>query len=63
VEFGVPLKLSAVYDRLLRLGLSCLKPRARYRKNRPSAWLGPAPENGSTDNGNSLTVQAIMIVA
>jgi transposase len=45
-EFGVPLKLSAVYDWMHRLNLSCLKPRPRHRKNDPAAaaaWLGGAP--------------------
>ena len=46
VEFGVPLKLSAVYEWMHRVGLSCLKPRPRHRKNDPAAmagWLGRAP--------------------
>jgi transposase len=37
VEFGVPLKLSAVYEWMHRVGLSCLKPRPRHRKNDPQA--------------------------
>jgi transposase len=36
-EFGVPLKLSAVYDWMHRLNLSCLKPRPVHRKNDPEA--------------------------
>jgi len=46
VEFGVPLKLSAVYEWMHRLGLSCLTPRPRHRKNDPEAmktWLDQAP--------------------
>ena len=45
-EFGVPLKLSAVYEWMHRVGLSCLKPRPRHRKNDEQAmndWLGRAP--------------------
>lgn len=45
-EFGVPLKLSAVYDWMHRVGLSCLKPRPRHRKNDPQAmkdWSRRAP--------------------
>jgi putative transposase len=46
VEFGVALKLSAVYEWMHRVGLSCLKPRPRHRKNDPAAmqaWLDQAP--------------------
>lgn len=46
IEFGVPLKLSAVYDWMHRLGLACLNPRPRHRKNDPAAmsdWLDRAP--------------------
>jgi transposase len=46
IEFGVPLKLSAVYDWMHRLGLACLSPRPRHRKNDPAAmsdWLDRAP--------------------
>ena len=46
VEFGVPLKLSAVYEWMHRVGLSCLKPRPRHRKNDEQAmktWLAQAP--------------------
>jgi transposase len=45
-EFGVPLKLSAVYEWMHRVGLSCLKPRPRHRKNQEEAmkaWLDHAP--------------------
>jgi transposase len=45
-EFGVPLKLTAVYEWMHRVGLSCLKPRPRHRKNDKQAmndWLERAP--------------------
>lgn len=45
-EFGVSLKISAVYDWMHRVGLSCLRPRPRHRKNDPPAmeqWLEDAP--------------------
>jgi transposase len=45
-EFGVSLKLTAVYEWMQRVGLSCLKPRPRHRKNDPAAmadWLERAP--------------------
>ena len=45
-EFGRPLKLSAVYALMHRVGLSCLRPRPRHRKNDPAAmaaWLERAP--------------------
>lgn len=37
VELGVPLKLSAAYAWMHRVGLSCLKPRPRHKKNDPAA--------------------------
>jgi transposase len=46
VELGVALKLSSVYEWMHRVGLSCLKPRPRHRKNDPAAmdaWLERAP--------------------
>src|SRR5688500_10021845 len=46
IEFGVPLKLGAVYDWMHRLGLACLSPRPRHRKNDPAAmqqWIEHAP--------------------
>ena len=46
VEFGVCLKLPTVYEWMHRVGLSCLKPRPRHRKNDPvamTAWLEQAP--------------------
>jgi len=45
-EFGKSLKLSTVYALMHRVGLSCLRPRPRHRKNDPAAtaaWLGRAP--------------------
>lgn len=45
-EFGVQYTLGGVYDLLHRLGLSCLKPRPRHRKNDPEImqkWLQEAP--------------------
>jgi len=45
-ELGVALKLTAVYEWMHRVGLSCLKPRPRHRKNDPAAtadWLERAP--------------------
>jgi transposase len=41
-EFGVRYTLDGVYDLLRRLGLSCLVPRPRHRKNDPQVmrrWL------------------------
>ena len=45
-EFGVRYTLDGVYDLLHRLGLSCLVPRPRHRKNDPEVmrqWLQDAP--------------------
>ena len=45
-DLGVELKLSAVYDWMHRVGLSCLRPRPRHRKNDPAAmqqWRADAP--------------------
>jgi transposase len=45
-EFGVEYTLDGVYDLLARLGLACLKPRPRHRKNDPAVmrqWLETAP--------------------
>jgi transposase len=45
-EFGVEMGLSAVYELMHRLNLSCLKPRPLHRKNDPkvvSDWLERAP--------------------
>ena len=45
-EFGKPLKLSTVYLLMHKVGLSCLRPRPRHRKNDPAAmkqWLDRAP--------------------
>jgi transposase len=45
-EFGVEYTLPGVYDLLHRLGLSCLAPRPRHRKNDPEQmqqWVENAP--------------------
>ena len=45
-EFGVEYSLPAVYVVLHRLGLSCLQPRPRHKKNDPQKmrqWLQEAP--------------------
>jgi transposase len=45
-EFGTPYTLGGAYALLHRLGLSCLMPRPRHRKNDPAAmaqWLKDAP--------------------
>ena len=45
-EFGRAYSLGGAYDLLRRVGLSCLRPRPRHRKNDPAAmrqWLGDAP--------------------
>lgn len=45
-EFGVEYTLPGVYDLLHRLGLSCLVPRPRHRKNDPEQmqrWVQNAP--------------------
>lgn len=45
-EFAVEYTLPGVYDLLRRLGLSCLMPRPRHRKNDPEKmqqWLEEAP--------------------
>lgn len=45
-EFGVRYSLSGAVGLLHRLGLSCLKPRPRHRKNDPQAmrrWVEQAP--------------------
>jgi len=50
-EFGVKYTLFGVYDLMHRLGLSCLKPRPRHRKNDPETmqrWLEQAPLLSST---------------
>ncbi|MHC4520737.1 MAG: winged helix-turn-helix domain-containing protein [Planctomycetota bacterium] len=62
-EFGVHYTLAGVYDLLHRLGLSCLAPRPRHRKNDPKqmqAWWEQAPllsresaRNGATSASQS----------
>jgi transposase len=45
-EIKVPLKLTAVYEWMRRLNLSCLTPRPRHRKGDPRAmakWVEGAP--------------------
>jgi transposase len=45
-EHGVAYSLDGAYDLLERLGLSCLRPRPRHRKNDPAAmaaWVEHAP--------------------
>jgi transposase len=45
-EFGARYTLNGAYDLMHRLGLSCLRPRPRHRKNDPEAmaqWLDGAP--------------------
>jgi putative transposase len=45
-EYGASYTLDGAYDLLHRLGLSCLVPRPRHRKNDPQAmqkWLEDAP--------------------
>jgi transposase len=45
-EFGVQYTLQGTYDLLHRLGLACLTPRPRHRKNDPealAAWVQRAP--------------------
>lgn len=57
-EFGVQYSLDGVYDLLHRLGLSCLKPRPRHRKNDPQAmqqWLDDAPFLSSRSARNTPT--------
>ena len=46
VEFDRKYTLGGVYDLMHRIGLSCLRPRPRHRKNDPAAmkqWLDDAP--------------------
>ena len=57
-EFGVPYTLDGVYDLLHRLGLSCLSPRPRHRKNDPQAmraWVDSAPLLSSRSESNTLS--------
>ena len=57
-EFGVEYSLPSVYVVLHRLGLSCLAPRPRHKKNDPQKmrqWLQEAPllSKGSTKKGRA----------
>jgi transposase len=66
-EFGVELKLAAVYKLMRRLNLSCLRPRPRHPKGDPAArqaWVEgapllpttpPAPTRASASSGGSRT--------
>lgn len=66
-EFGVELKLAAVYRLMRRLGLSCLRPRPRHPKGDPAArqaWAegapllpttSPGPTPASASSGGSRT--------
>ena len=57
-EFGVHYTLGGVYDLLHRLGLVCLKPRPRHRKNDPQVmqqWLEEAPLLSTPSNKNTPT--------
>lgn len=57
-EFGVRYSLPGVYDLLHRLGLSCLRPRPRHRKNDPQTmqkWLEEAPLLSTESDTNSHT--------
>ena len=57
-EFAVAYSLPGVYDLLHRLGLSCLKPRPRHRKNDPQAmqqWLEDAPLLSSASRTHTPT--------
>ena len=55
-EFEVQYTLGGVYDLLHRLGLVCLKPRPRHRKNDPQVmrqWLQEAPLLSTGSNKNT----------
>ena len=57
-EFGVSYTLEGAYDVLQRLGLSCLKPRPRHRKNDRQAmqqWRENAPLLSSASKNNIPT--------
>jgi len=57
-EFGVQYSLAGVYDLLHRLGLSCLQPRPKHRKNDPHAmkeWLEEAPLLSRESRKNNQT--------
>lgn len=57
-EFGVHYTLAGVYDLMHRLGLSCLAPRPRHRKNDPEqmqAWLEETPFLSSELAKNTAT--------
>ena len=57
-EFGVKYTLFGVYDLMHRLGLSCLKPRPKHRKNDPETmrkWLEDAPLLSGTSETKTAT--------
>jgi transposase len=57
-EFGIHYTLAGVYDLMHRLGLSCLAPRPRHRKNDPEqmqAWLEETPFLSSESAKNTAT--------
>jgi transposase len=57
-EFGVHYTLGGVYDLLHRLGLVCLKPRPRHRKNDPQVmqqWIDEAPLLSTPSNMTTPT--------
>ena len=57
-EFGIHYTLAGVYDLMHRLGLSCLTPRPRHRKNGPEqmqAWLEETPFLSSESAKNTAT--------
>jgi transposase len=56
VQYGVAYSLNGVYTLMARLGLACLKPRPRHRKNDPQAmaeWLERAPFLSGRSAGKS----------
>ena len=63
-EFGAEYTLPGIYDLLHRLGLSCLAPRSRHRKNDPEQmqqWLEEAPLifNACGEAWNQLTAERL----
>ncbi len=60
-EFGVQYTLAGVYDLLHRLGLSCLAPRPRHRKNDPQqmqTWLEEAPLLSRSSSKNRMASES-----
>lgn len=57
-EFGVKYSLPGVYALMHRIGLSCLKPRPKHRKNDPEKmqqWLDNAPFLSKPSETNTPT--------